>query len=64
MKPYIIFNTIDEMKNLTNARPKPYEELNSHLTPEDPRVDSILLKNNYQKDFIIKDITRTNFIRS
>lgn len=52
------------MKNLTNARPKPYEELNSRLTPEDPRVDSILLKNNYQKDFIIKDITRTNFIRS
>ncbi len=52
------------MKNLTNARPKPYEELNSHLTPEDPRVDNILLKNNYQKEFIIKDITRTNFIRS
>lgn len=64
MKPYIIFNTIDEMKNLTNARLKPYEKPKIDLTPDDSRADSTLLKNNYKKDFIIKDITRTNFIRS
>lgn len=52
------------MKNLTNARLKPYEKPKTDLTPDNSRADSTLLKNNYKKDFIIKDIIRTNFIRS
>lgn len=64
MRQYIIFNTIDEMKNLTNVRLTPFKKPKINLTHNHFWVNSSLLQNNHQKDFIFKDTTRTNFICS
>lgn len=50
------------MKNLTIARPTPFKKPDISPISNHFRADILLLKNHQQKTFLIKDITKTNFM--